>query len=60
MADTYRRLFQQKTVSLWKKLWFFGLFSGDKGDNIHNYVDDQNYSQSKSNLYECFTYFKSR
>ena len=34
IADTYRRLFQQKTVSLWKKLWLFGLFSGDKGDNI--------------------------
>ena len=34
IADTYRRLFQQKTVLLWKKLWLFGLFSGDKGDNI--------------------------
>ena len=34
IADTYRRLFQQKTVSLRKKLWLFGLFSGDKGDNI--------------------------
>ena len=34
IADTYRRLFQQKTASLWKKLWLFGLFSGDKGDNI--------------------------
>ena len=34
IADTYRRLFQQKTVSLWKKVWLFGLFSGDKGDNI--------------------------
>ena len=33
IADTYRRLFQQKSVSLWKKLWLFGLFSGDKGDN---------------------------
>ena len=34
IADTYWRLFQRKTVSLWKKLWLFGLFSGDKGDNI--------------------------
>ena len=34
IADTYRRLFHRKTVSLWKKLWLFGLFSGDKGDNI--------------------------
>ena len=34
IADTYWRYFQRKTVSLWKKLWLFGLFSGDKGDNI--------------------------
>ena len=34
IADTYRRLFQQKTAPLWKKLSLFGLFSGDKGDNI--------------------------
>ena len=38
IADTYQRLFQQKTVSLWKKLWLFGLFSGDKGDNIDMWV----------------------
>ena len=32
-ADTYRRFFQQKTSSLWKNCGFFGLFSGDEGDN---------------------------
>ena len=32
-ADTHGRSFQQKTVSLWKNE-VFGLFSGDKGDNI--------------------------
>ena len=31
-----------------EKFWLFGLFSWDKGDNIE-YVDDQNYDQSKSN-----------
>ena len=34
IADTCRRLFQRKTVSLSETLWLFGLFSGDKGDNI--------------------------
>ena len=29
---TQRRLLQQKTMFLWKKLWLFGQFSGDKGD----------------------------
>ena len=30
-ADTFARLFQQqKTMVLWKTLWLFGLFSGDK------------------------------
>ena len=29
-----------------EKLWLFGLFSGDKGDNIDMcYFDDQNYDQ---------------
>ena len=32
-ADTHGRSFQQKTVSLWKNE-VFGLFSGDKGDDI--------------------------
>ena len=25
-----------------EKLWLFGLFSGDKGDNIDMWMDDQN------------------
>ena len=33
-AVTFRRLFQQQASLLWKKLWPFGMFSGDKGDNI--------------------------
>ena len=32
-ADTYRRFFK-KELRHCGKLWFFGLFSGDKGDNI--------------------------
>ena len=35
-----------------EKLWLFGLFFGDKGDNIDmwtQYVDDKNYHQNKSN-----------
>ena len=33
-ADTFQILFQQKIMFLWKKLWPFGLFSGDKCDCI--------------------------
>ena len=33
-ADTYQRLFQQKTMFLWKKLWLFLLFPWDKGDYV--------------------------
>ena len=33
-ADTYRRLFQQKTMFLWKKMWLFLLFPWDKGDYV--------------------------
>ena len=40
------RVFSTKTSSLWKNCGFFGLFSGDKGDNI-DYVDDQDYDQSQ-------------
>ena len=60
-ADTYRRFFQPNLLIV-KKLWLFGLFSGDKGDNIdmYVYVDDQNYDQSQSNLHGCQVYFKSR
>ena len=32
-ADTYRRFFQQKNFFTVEKLWLFGLFAGDKGDN---------------------------
>ena len=35
-----------------KKLWLFGLFSGDKGDYID--VDDQNYHRKKSNMIWMF------
>ena len=34
IADIHRRLFQQKNCFIVQKLWLFGLFSGDKGDNI--------------------------
>ena len=33
-ADTYRKLFSTKNFFIVKKLCLFGLFSGDKGDNI--------------------------
>ena len=32
-ADPFQSFFQQQTSSLWKNCGFFGLFSGDKGDN---------------------------
>ena len=32
-ADTNRRFFNKK-IFIVEKLWLFGLFSGDKGDNI--------------------------
>ena len=34
IADTYRRFFPTKNHFIVEKLWLFGLFSGDKGDNI--------------------------
>ena len=33
-VDRCRRLFQQKAMFLWEKLWLFGLFSEEQGDYI--------------------------
>ena len=33
-ADSYGRFFQQQNLLNVEKLWLFGLFSEDKGDNI--------------------------
>ena len=33
-VDNYRRFFLTKNFFTVEKLWLFGLFSGDKGDNI--------------------------
>ena len=50
--------FFNKNFFIVEKLWLFGLFSGDKGDNI-DYVDDQDYDQSQSNIrYEWFCLFQ--
>ena len=37
-ADTFGRFFRQKNCFIVEKLWLFGLFSGDKGDNIDTWI----------------------
>ena len=51
-ADTYRRLFQQQF--LWKKLWPFGLFSGDKGDYIDVMIIKNMIKTNQTDTNVCF------
>ena len=51
--------FQQNTLFLWKKLWLFGLFSGDKGDYSDVWMIKITMASKEIKLIWMFASFKS-
>ena len=48
------KTFSTKDYVLWKKLWLFGLFSGDKGDYIDAWMIKITIETNQIDMYVCF------
>ena len=48
------KTFQQKTMFLWKNLWFFELFSGDKSDYADVWMINIKIESNQTDMDVCF------